>query len=62
MSRGLFNLYEVKVVQVVPAPSYGVDVEVERLIAQDLEYSEALQEAGDQRLNHGKTVRIREQT
>jgi hypothetical protein len=59
--KGLYTLFELDEYEVVPAPSYGVMVTVHKVIAVNLTLDEALEEAGQQRLNHQKKCSIREQ-
>lgn len=57
---GKFSLYEVQIKRI----GLNIEIEVERLLAKDLEYSEAFQEASDMGralFADGKKTRIREQ-
>ena len=57
---GKFSLYEVQIKRI----GLNIEIEVERLLAKDLEYSEAFQEASElapRLLADGKKTRIREQ-
>lgn len=56
----LFNLYRTKTEEVVPAPSFGVRVSVEILIAKNLSYEDALERAGEEALHFGSKCLIRE--